>query len=272
MFRFLLPGLAALVLVVAACGDGDSDEPEATLTLEADIGDAGADLSSAALLDGTAGIIRRRAELYGIEPPEVSINGNVFTINAKGIDQESAQELFGSRGVLSFRQPIVTEGGLVGCATIDGEQFAVASENVNPDDASGSLARCFSRDKLGTPIWAPAGSAVGELTSESVQPGSWDLREEPPALAARFTPAGSNVLESVTEALVGYPLGFFIDDELIAAPKISRPLVNGTALLAGFELERARVLAAVLNSGPLTAPLIDPEATGTPTAPSSPSP
>jgi preprotein translocase subunit SecD len=42
----------------------------------------------------------------------------------------------------------------------------------------------------------------------------------------------------------------------VAAPRIQRDSVtDGNALISGFQPENARILAAILNSGPLPLPL-----------------
>jgi preprotein translocase subunit SecD len=192
------------------------------------------------------------------------VDRSVFTITAHGIDETTALKLFSRAGVLEFMQPRLTEDGLVVCQTLDGEEFAVPPNNVNPDETSGDLARCFSRDRLGTPVWEAATSPDGELTSESVKAGGWELREDPPALAATFTEPDAAVLEAVTGRLIGYPLGIFLDGELISAPRIQRAITNGVPVISGFDLGRARIYAAVLNSGPLALPLT-PIATPSPT-------
>jgi preprotein translocase subunit SecD len=70
-------------------------------------------------------------------------------------------------------------------------------------------------------------------------------------LVARFTPAGAATLEALTEEIAGYPLGIFLDDKLIAAPRVNRAITNGEAFVAGIDTKTARLLAAQLNAGPL---------------------
>jgi preprotein translocase subunit SecD len=243
--------LACIALLGAACGGGGGDSREVTITLQADTSRLEPGLSSAAFVDATAGVLRLRAEQYGLDAPLITFVGDVVTITVKGIDSSTATQLFSRGGVLEFKQPKITPEGIVTCRTLSGEEFGVIPENVNPDPPSGELARCFSRDKLGTPVWEPATVPEGDLTAESVEPEGWELREDPPSLAATFTEPGAKVLETVTDSLTGYPLGIFLDGELISAPRIQRAITNGAAVISGFDLEQARIYAAVLNSGPL---------------------
>jgi preprotein translocase subunit SecD len=236
-------------LLLSACS-GDSD-PEITLLLQADMSGLTPGLSSAAFFDATATTLRQRAQFYGLDTPDISAVGGLFTVKVKGVDEATAGELFSRRGEIEFKQPQLTVEGVVVCRTAAGEQFGVLPENLNPDDASRSPARCFSRDKAGDPVWDPAASGDLPLTAASVAPDGWSLNEQPPSISVSFTPEGSTVLKGVTEKLVGYPLGIFVDGELIAAPRIQRPITEGRAVISGFDLARARILAAVLNSGPL---------------------
>ena len=228
-----------------------------TVTFQPEIPETTSDLNTAAILDATVGTIRRRAQLYGLEVPEISVGtDNSMTIAAKGIERETAIELFGARALLEFKQPVLTQEGIVSCVTAEGERFGVLPENVNPDDASRSPARCFSRDKTGEPDWElarPSGGGDG-LTAESVQENGWSVRED--ALVAVFTPESAATLQAVTGDLTGYPLGIFIDGDLVAAQRINRAIRNGEAIISGFGAEMARLRAAQLNSGPLPVNLV----------------
>ena len=260
--RFL-PALAiAAALLNSACGG--AGDPEVTVVLQADTSGLTPGLSSAALFDSTAATLRQRAQFYGLEDPEISAVRDLFTITVKGVDEATAGELFSRRGLLEFRQPRVVGQGFVICRGADGAEFGVPPQNVNPDDASRSPARCFSRDKIGDPVWDPAAAGDAQLTDESVAAGGWTLREDVPFLSVRFTSDGAPLLETITRNLVGYPLGIFLDGELIAAPRIQRPITEAEAVISGFDLGRARLFHAVLNSGPLALPLTVSPGTPTP--------
>jgi preprotein translocase subunit SecD len=254
---------AALIILLSACG-GDDSEP-VTIAFQAQVPADTSDLNAAALTDATVAAMRQRAEFYGLDVPEITVSpDNVITIETEGIDQLTATQLFGTRAALEFKQPVLTVEGIVSCLDSKGERFGVPPQAVNPDDASRSPARCFSTDKIGDPEWEPAVSANGnQLTVESVQAGGWEQRDD--ALFGKFTPAGATTLEEVTRELTGYPLGLFVDGELIAAPRINRAITNGEAFISGFGADQARLRAAQLNSGPLALELSP--VTVSPTAP-----
>jgi preprotein translocase subunit SecD len=240
------------ILLLTACGD---DSSPVTVTFTPAIPEDTPELSKAAILDATVGNIRQRAQLYGIEIPEIVVgDDNTITVTAEGIDETTALELFGRRASVEFKRPLLTTDGIVTCKTASGEEFGVLPANVNPDDASASPARCFARDKIGDPVWTAAVASGGEqLTSDAVRDDGWTARDD--QLVVSFTEAGSTTLESLTNELVGYPLGLFLDGHLIAAPRISGAITNGEAVISGFGEADARMRAAQLNAGPLAAEL-----------------
>ena len=256
---FILLGLALALLSALACG-GEA-EPTAKLILAADLSQVPPGTDPDEVLGEAADILRQRARNYGIAEPEVSIGGDTIIVGLKGIDEAGALEFMTARGRLEFKREQITTDGLVVCRTLQGEEFGVQPQNVNPDPASRSLARCLSLDKLGEPIWVDAevdggdGTAV-RLTQEHVERGSWVVRDDDRALSLRFTSDGGALLQTITSFLTGYHLGLFLDGELIAAPRIQRAITDGTAVVSGFPAGKARIFAAVLNAPPLPLPLV----------------
>jgi len=255
----LLPVLALALFAAVACGG--EGEPTANLTLAADLSQVPPGTDPDEVLGEAADILRQRARNYGIAEPDISIGGDTIMVSLKGIDEADALQLMTARGRLEFKREQITVDGLVVCRTIQGEEFGVQPQNVNPDPASRSLARCISLDRLGEPIWVDAevdegdGTAV-RLTQEHVEQGSWAVRDNDSALSLRFTSDGQALLQTITNFLTGFHLGLFLDGELIAAPRIQRPITDGTAIVSGFPAGQARIFAAALNAPPLPLPLV----------------
>lgn len=243
-----------LALILAGCG-GNGGEDSVAVSFQPQIPAQTSEVNKAALLDATVGTIRQRALLYGLDVPEITVSPDfTITIEAEGIDQATATQLLGERALFEFKRPVTDAQGVVACVDANGDRFGVPPDNVNPDAASRSFARCFSLDKVGDPEWAAAKAASGgELTMESVQPNGWG--QEGDALVIRFNDEGAAVLEALTTELTRYPLGLFLDGTLIAAPRISRTVDDGEATISGFGEENARLRAAQLNAGPLAVEL-----------------
>jgi preprotein translocase subunit SecD len=186
----------------------------------------------------------------------VTAEGRTITASFSNLDEGVARRLLLESGRLEFQQPKLDERGFVACVDANGEEFFVSPLRVNPDPAVNSPARCFGDGQLGDPLWEPTpGTTVGgeQLTlAEMIEPASWRISAEG-ALGPRFTDEGSELLEAVTGHLVGYPLGVFVDDALIGAPRIQRPITNGEPVISGFSELEARIRRAQLNAQPLPA-------------------
>ena len=233
--------------------------------LEADLSRTPQGSDPATALEQTRGIIEARVIAYGAKDVKVeSSPPKNIVASIGGVEAADARRVATAPGVVDFRRPVVTPDGLVACKTQDGQTFGVPPNNVNPDSASGSHARCFSLDKLGDPVWQPAellspDGSRRRLTSDMIVPGSWQERTDlpSPAITVQFNDDGTKLLDDLTSALVRYPLGVFVDGTLIAAPRISRAISNGNPVISGFDAHEAHLLAAELNSGPLPVPVIE---------------
>lgn len=230
------------------------------LVLRVDTTGLPADVDETSAVDQTLAVLESRAALFGAGEAEFSADGGTITAAISDVEIDVARRLLLPRGELEFLRPAITTEGSVVCQDADGELFAVSPLNVNPDSATGSLARCFGQGRFGDPQWEPTPTATvdgQELTlSEMIEPGSWEIREGG-ALAPTFTEDGADLLEEVTGALTGYPLGFFVDGRLVGAPRINRAITNGNPFFSGFSDLEARILHAQLNNVPLPAPLVE---------------
>ncbi|MCH8815010.1 MAG: hypothetical protein IH957_07940 [Chloroflexi bacterium] len=257
-FKSRLALLAILPAIVAAmaCGGGSS----ATLTLVADTSSLPPDSDSAEAIQQTADILLARAEIFDAGDAEVTLDGDTITATVSGMDREVAQLLLIPRGLLEFRQPVVNDLGFIICVDQNGAEFMVHPLRVNPDSATGNPARCFGEGQLGDPVWAATSTIFVVLDERSlhelIEPGSWQIENET-TLVPRFTTDGSRLLNEVTTTLVGFPLAVFIDDLLIGAPRIRRPITDGRPFISGFAPFQARLYHAQLNAGPLPIPLTE---------------
>jgi len=244
----------ALAAFAAACGSSRAD---IQITLQANPSSLPPDRDPQAALEEAARIINSRLASYGASEISVSVqSGAGISVRVRGADQAAVERLATEPAVLEFRRPVIDANGYVVCRTAQGDLFSVPPQLVNPDPASRQMARCFGGTYPGQAEWQPA--AINDagvpraLTPDLIEPSGWSVREEPSvSLVVRFGEDGSHLLEALTRALTGYPFGVFLDGKLIAAPRIMRPITNGSAVVSGIGLEEARILAAELNSGPL---------------------
>ena len=75
-----------------------------------------------------------------------------------------------------------------------------------------------------------------------------------PAINVVLTPAGAQILGAWTTAHIGATLLLVLDGRVVSVVLMTSPIVEGAVTLTGFEapLLPIDVLAAILNSGPLT--------------------
>ncbi len=80
-----------------------------------------------------------------------------------------------------------------------------------------------------------------------------------PSIQLVFTEAGLAKFGEVARNNVGYPVAVMIDDQIISAPSISEDFLAGTisnpVISGGFEMDYAKSLATVINSGALSVPV-----------------
>lgn len=241
--------LLATVLLLTGCGSSAT-----TLRLHADVAgiDEAADRETA--IQETLDILRQRVDRFGAGNAEITAEGETITVSLSGMDEEVARRLLLPRGVVEFRQPVLTDTGFVTCRDATGVEFSVHPLRVNADSTVGNRVRCFGEDQIGDPVWELTPTIfvqAQELTlADLIETGSWEIRSET-SLAPQFNEAGSELLREVTEALVGYALGVFVDGELLGAPRIQRTITNGNPLISGFTELEARIRRAQFNVRPL---------------------
>lgn len=246
--------ICGAMLVAVACGGGS----EVTLRIRVDLSDLTEGSDADATVEQIADILTNRATSFNAGRFDISTDGDAILAAASGMDVGVARRLFLPPGKLAFREPVVRANGLMVCTDAAGESFDISPLQVNPDSVTGNKARCFGDNRLGEPQWAEERTMVirtdPKTLADLVEPGSWQLRDGT-SISVRFNDVGAGFLEELTSDLVGYPLGVFVDDELIGAPRIQRAITNGSPIISGFDELEARIRQAQLNASPLPAPV-----------------
>jgi preprotein translocase subunit SecD len=87
------------------------------------------------------------------------------------------------------------------------------------------------------------------------QPG-FDSRTDAPIVTFRLNSNGARRFAQVTENNVGWPFAIVLDNEVISAPIIREPILDGSGEISGnFTVQQANDLAVLLRAGALPAPL-----------------
>ena len=218
-------------------------------------------------MDGAKDIIERRVNAFGVSETEVTREGkNRLAIQLPGIAPEEASKLIGKTALLEFREPVRNEQGEIVCQAADGTPFGVTPQQVRSgkDDKGVETAQCTgSAKQTGTVNWKTATGVINKetraLTGRFIKPNATatvDPRNEPPGVVQlEMTGEGSQLFEQITTRLVNYPLGIFLDNDLISAPTVKQAISGGSTVISGLKLDAAKTLAIQLNAGALPVPL-----------------
>lgn len=190
-----------------------------------------ADLNRIAEVDRTEAIaslkevVSRRVDLYGVTEPLIQAarvgGSNRLIVELPGIVEiDQAIELIGQTAQLDFRESVTVE-------------------------ASDSAMVFMSTDLTGADL-KRAGVSFGQSAGGIGGP----------AVDLEFTPEGAKKFSGLTEANVGKPVAIFLDDQLLTAPVVNEPILDGRAVITGnFDTETATRLAVQLNAGALPVPV-----------------
>ena len=97
------------------------------------------------------------------------------------------------------------------------------------------------------------GLTGAHLKKSTVQ---FDQTDGSAVVGISFDNEGTRLFKEITERSIGEPLAIFLDDQLLTAPVVSQPLIDGQGVITGqFTPETAKELSIQLNSGALPAPV-----------------
>jgi len=223
----------------------------------------GANLDDA--MEGAKDVIQRRINALGVGETEITREGkNRLQVQLPGIPPDQAGELIGKTALLEFREPKRDDAGDVICQAPDGSQFHVPASAVTQglSDTGAKQAQCIgSAGETGAVVWEPANAKdsqgqTRQLTGRYLRPNSAEVvtgtaQCVPACVSVEFTGEGGLLFEQITTRLVNYPLGIFLDEDLIGSPTIQTVIRDGRTIITGLDLSEARTLKVQLNTGAL---------------------
>lgn len=190
-------------------------------------------------LDSAREIILRRVDLYGLAEPVVKTliteNDYRIVVELPGLsDPSQALELVGQTALLDFQMLKYPEIPIQ--LTEDGE---LADSEIATPEASVTL--------------EPTGLTGSQLKRSTVQ---FDQTTGEPVVAIEFNEEGRELFADITTNNTGENLAIIIDNQMLMAPVIQTPIVNGQATITGgFSIEEAEKLSIQLNAGALPVPI-----------------
>ncbi len=261
----LLLTAAFLAAALTAC-EGDEDQPSVHIQLEPDLSGISSEVPTDILVDALLNVLHTRATMFGISDAILTQDdsGRIFVTLPGVISEEDARQLMLKTALLELRQPVLDEGGDIICQPTSGARFSVSREDITyvPENPGGDFApRCLGGDgQSGEIVWEPV-TADGQDQVEDAPPfvlvpfSARVDRTRAPVVLITLLVDDAALLQTVSERLVGLPLAFFLDEDLLAAPTILEPLTAGNIAIGGLPLNEANVLAAQLNAGSLPVPV-----------------
>lgn len=184
-------------------------------------------------LESARNVIERRINFFGVDEPTIQTlkvgSDHRVVIELPGIsDVRQAIDLIGKTAQLSF-----WEGGGVSAthsASIPASLRAVVGEDVVKTELTG---RQLQSAKVG-----------------------FNQSDGKPQVQLTFTQEGTTQFADITKRNVGKQVAIVLDDQVLTAPVVNEPILNGSAVITGgFTTQEAKYLSIALNAGALPAPL-----------------
>ena len=212
-----------------------------SITLKADMKDVPeADRDNA--LTSAKTVIEKRINFYGVSEPVVQTakvnNDYRILVEIPGVtDVNQAVALVGKTAKLTFWE---------------------GTGKIASDAATTATASAMEDLYAGRPIGVT--QAVGSIPKQTTLSGS-DLKQAAvqfsqqtgkPVVSLTFTSAGAKKFADITERNVGKIVAIALDNQVIEAPRVSTPIVDGRAEISGsFTTDQANNLVVQLNAGAL---------------------
>ncbi|HLH95429.1 MAG TPA: protein translocase subunit SecD [Xanthobacteraceae bacterium] len=190
----------------------------------------------------TVEIIERRVNALGTVEPLIQPQGtDRVLVQVPGLqDPQRLQEILGKTAKLEFRM-------------VDLSMTPEQALQTRPPPDSEILYGPESEGHRPYLIEKRVLVSGGDLTD--AQPG-FDQRTNEPIVQFRFNSSGARKFAQATQENVGRPFAIVLDNEVISAPVIREPILQGSGQISGnFTVQSANDLAVLLRAGALPAKL-----------------
>ncbi|MDO8472596.1 MAG: protein translocase subunit SecD [Dehalococcoidia bacterium] len=237
------------------------------LIYEADLSKKDPTQTDSQVMNGVKQKIERRVNAYGVSEAVVQVGGaNRILVQLPGVkDINQAKSLIGQTGLLQFKSLApenwnASLGSLV--YTENGQQQTVSFSGVTTEELKRLEAAGEIKWADATATGSNGGTEVlsGKYLKPTAQPSvSQDGTSQSQVIVLfEWNTEGARLSEQITRGLLNSsnaPMGIFLDNGLISAPRVNGVISDKGEISGGFTLDSAKVLADTLNSGSLDVPL-----------------
>jgi preprotein translocase subunit SecD len=197
------------------------------------------------LLEQSIRIVDRRVNETGTKEPLIQRQGdNRILVQVPGLDDpEQLKSVLGKTAKMTFHlvNETITEQQLMSDMAPTGTQILYENETNAKGETMQIPVAVYSRVALS-----------GDLLTNA-QPTYSDGR---PVVSFAFNTTGARKFAEITRNNVGKRFAVVLDDEVITAPVIRVPIIDGRGQIeGGFTVDGANELAVLLRAGALPAPL-----------------
>ncbi|MBX7526397.1 protein translocase subunit SecD [Qipengyuania vesicularis] len=196
---------------------------------------AGLDNAVDGAMEGALRTIGIRVDELGTREPTILRQGDTrIVVQVPGLqDPEQLKELLGKTAKLEFK--LVERGA--------------TQEEVDRGFVSGGEVVPYA-DGPGGVVVRRLGGIDGDTLTGAVQ--TFDSQTNEPVVSITFNPDGGRRFRVMTTRYTGRQFAIILDGEVISAPVMQEPIVNGQSQISGtFTVESANELAIQLRSGAL---------------------
>lgn len=203
---------------------------------EAENEDAGTSADYTCLIEASLPVLNHRMSRMGVTTHSAKLIGSdKLSIETSGlVDREALAAVLAKRGTLAIK-PVV-QSRLYEAGTF---------EELPPGTFVASTV-----DGRETMLLPQQGGIGGNHITNATMIFDPDTNE--PAVAIQFDAVGAEKFGQITSERVGLQLAAILDGQVIFAPVVTQPILNGSVQIeGGFSAEDAARLAVILDSGPM---------------------
>ena len=185
-------------------------------------------------------IVRKRVDELGVAEPTIQQQGlDRIIVQAPGLDDPGRlKDILGKTAKMTFH--LVDTGADPFTDRVPPGSMKLYEQ---PDTEGGQKRPWVVRKRV-------------EVSGEHLVDAQPTFDQGQPVVSFRFDSVGAKRFGKITSENVGRPFAIVLDDEVISAPRINSPILQGSGIITGgFTAQTANDLAVLLRAGALPAPL-----------------